>query len=310
MSSKRKPISNSLMFEADFVRSKAGVMSSKTKLVLNIIASVVSGGLYIPFWIMWIAYQKWHTSKVAALQLQELIKNTKFEISELEESLIHHSALDQSLRECGEIFPTTGLIIKIPMARLYESRTGASITSTSGTFQAQTKTGTVGIGTKLGPIGLGVAASQGETRGSTSSSSVTHPGRDQMTKIDEGDLVLFVDSISFSGSQFSRSVSFESLLSSKVLRNEILIASKQSEKNWLLALNSDSVTSGVGRIIDFLATTKSSELSKAEGNALLKDLKKQNLEDMNLFQEELSTKTSELGELEIPEVHRWDTKEN
>lgn len=285
-------------------------MSSRTKLILNLIASVLSAGLYIPFWVMWIALQKWQESKFASSQLEELIKRTKFEIAELEESLTHHSDFEDAFRECGEIFPTTGLIIKIPMARLYESRTGASITSTSGTFQAQTKTGTIGVGTKLGPIGLGVAASQGDTRGSTSSSSITHAGRDQMTKIDEGDFILSVDSISFSGAQFSRSVGFESLLSSKVLRNEILIASKQSEKNWLIALNSDSVTSGIGQIIDFLLTVKGSQPSITEGTSLLKNLKRQNLEDMILFQEELSNKTSELRELEIPEVHKWDIKVN
>jgi hypothetical protein len=285
-------------------------MSPRTKLVLHISAVVVTGGVYLPFWIIWIIYDKWNKSKIASFQLGELIKNTKFEIAELEESLTHHSAIARSLHDCAGTFPPVGPIIKIPMARLYESRTGASTTSTSGTFQAQTKTGTVGVGTKLGPIGLGVAASKGETRGSTISSSVTHPGRDQMTKIDEGDFILFVDSISFSGAQFSRSVGFESLLSSKVLRNEILIASKQSEKNWLIALNSDSVTTCAGQIIDYLATTKGSELSKTEGKSLLERLTKQNLEDTALFKEELSRKITELSELENLHPNEVGIKDN
>jgi len=285
-------------------------MSPKTKLVLHIIAVVATAGVYIPFWVAWIAYEKWHESKVNSYQLSESIKNIKFEISDLEESLTHHSAIGDSLQKCGEVFPSTGVIIKIPLARLYESRTGASVTSTTGTFQAQTKTGTVGVGTKLGPIGLGVAASKGETRGSTNSSSITLPGRDEMTKIDEGDFILFVDSVSFSGAQFSRSVDFDSLLSSKVLRNEILVASKQSEKNWLIALNSDAVTSYIGQIIEFLTNAKASEFPGAEANSLLEKLRKQNVEDTALFKDELSRKITELAELENPVPNQIGHKQN
>ena len=67
-------------------------MSPRTKLVLHISVVVVTGGVYLPFWITWIVYEKWNKSKIASFQLGELIKNTKFEIAELEESLTHHSA--------------------------------------------------------------------------------------------------------------------------------------------------------------------------------------------------------------------------
>jgi hypothetical protein len=50
-------------------------------------------------------------------------------------------------------------------------------------------------------------------------------------------------------------VNFEDLLNWQVVRNKILISSKNSEKNWLVALNSDAVTSAVGQIIEFTSTT-------------------------------------------------------
>jgi hypothetical protein len=262
------------------------------------LGTLISGGLWLPIWFGLEIYKKWHASEVVKYQRSESIKKVKFEISEIEESLLDLSALDQSLENLGSVFPSRGNLLKIPDVRLYESRVGASITSTSGTLQAQTKTGTVGIGTKLGPIGVGLAASQGETRGTINSSSVTRAGKDEMTKIDQGDLILSTDSIAFAGQQFSRSVNFEDLLSWQVTRNEILISSKNSEKNWLIALNSDAVTSAVGQIIEFTSTTTDPVLLASKGSSLLKALRNSNSEDTQLFREELSRKNGELNEIE------------
>ncbi len=273
-------------------------MTPKVKLGLNILGTLISGGLWLPIWFGLEIYKKWHASEVVKYQRSESIKKVKFEISEIEESLLDLSALDQSLENLGSVFPSKGNLLKIPDVRLYESRVGASITSTSGTLQAQTKTGTVGIGTKLGPIGVGLAASQGETRGTINSSSVTRAGKDEMTKIDQGDLILSTDSIAFAGQQFSRSVNFEDLLSWQVTRNEILISSKNSEKNWLIALNSDAVTSAVGQIIEFTSTTTDPVLLASKGSSLLKALRNSNSEDTQLFREELSRKNGELNEIE------------
>jgi hypothetical protein len=273
-------------------------MTPKVKLGLNILGTLISGGLWLPIWFGLEIYKKWHASEVVKYQRSESIKKVKFEISEIEESLLDLSALDQSLENLGSVFPSKGNLLKIPDVRLYESRVGASITSTSGTLQAQTKTGTVGIGTKLGPIGVGLAASQGETRGTINSSSVTRAGKDEMTKIDQGDLILSTDSIAFAGQQFSRSVNFEDLLSWQVTRNEILISSKNSEKNWLVALNSDAVTSAVGQIIEFTSTTTDPALLASKGSSLLKALRNSNSEDTQLFREELSRKNGELHEIE------------
>lgn len=273
-------------------------MSPKVKLGLNILATFVSAGAWIPFWIGIEIYKKWHASEVVKFQRSELIKKTKFEISEIEESLLHHSALDKSLENLGSVFPSKGVLIKIIDTRLYESRVGASITSTSGSLQAQTKTGSVGIGTNLGPVGVGLGASKGETRGTINSSSVTRSGKDEMTKIDEGDLILSTDSISFAGQQFSRSVNFEDLLNYQVSRNEILVSSKNSDKNWLVAFNSDAVTSALGQIIELISSTTDPTLLKSKSSSLLLALRKTNLEDSQLFQEELTRKQNQLLEIE------------
>lgn len=275
-------------------------MSSKMKLGLNIFATVASGGLWIPIWLGIILYQKWHATEVVKYQRSELVKKLKFEISELEESLFQHSAFDKSLESLGTVFPGKGPVFKISDVRLYESRVGASITSTSGTMQAQTKTGTVGIGTKLGPVGVGLAASKGETRGTINSSSVTRAGKDEMTKIDEGDLILSTDSIAFAGQQFSRSVNFEDLLNWQVLRNEILISSRNSEKNWLVAVNSDAVASALGQVIELTSSTNDSAILKTKGSSLLKALRNSNLENIQLFREELTRKNDELHQIESP----------
>ena len=275
-------------------------MSSKMKLGLNIFATVASGGLWIPIWLGIILYQKWHATEVVKYQRSELVKKLKFEISELEESLLQHSAFDKSLESLGTVFPGKGPVFKISDVRLYESRVGASVTSTSGTLQAQTKTGTVGIGTKLGPVGVGLAASKGETRGTINSSSVTHAGKDEMTKIDEGDLILSTDSIAFAGQQFSRSVNFEDLLNWQVIRNEILISSRNSEKNWLVAVNSDAVASALGQVIELTSSTNDSAILKTKGSSLLKALRNSNLENIQLFREELTRKNDELHQIESP----------
>ena len=275
-------------------------MSSKMKLGLNIFATVASGGLWIPIWLGIILYQKWHATEVVKYQRSELVKKLKFEISELEESLLQHSAFDKSLESLGTVFPGKGPVFKISDVRLYESRVGASITSTSGTMQAQTKTGTVGIGTKLGPVGVGLAASKGETRGTINSSSVTRAGKDEMTKIDEGDLILSTDSIAFAGQQFSRSVNFEDLLNWQVIRNEILISSRNSEKNWLVAVNSDAVASALGQVIELTSSTNDSAILKTKGSSLLKALRNSNLENTQLFREELTRKNDELHQIESP----------
>jgi hypothetical protein len=273
-------------------------MNPKVKLGLNIFATLISAGLWIPIWVGWEIYQRWHASEVVKYQRSESLKNIKFKISEIEDSLLHHEAFSKSLENLGSNFPIQGVIVKIPLVRLYESRVGASITSTSGTLQAQTKTGTVGIGTKIGPVGVGLGASKGETRGTINSNSVTRAGKDEMTKIDEGDLILSTNSIAFAGQQFARSVNFEDLLNWQISSNEILISSRNSEKNWLVALNSNAAASGIGKILELVSSTTESAILVSKGASLLQALKKSNSEDTQLFKEELTQKSNELRAIE------------
>ena len=271
-------------------------MNPKLKLSLHLFATFISAGFWIPVWIAIELIKKNTASNKMKYAHSELMKKTQYEIDELKQSIHHHAAIASSIKKLNSELPTSGVLIKIPLTRLYESRQGAAVTQTSGTLQAQTKTGTVGIGTRIGPVGVGLAASKGETRGTINSSSVTHAGKDEMQKIDEGDLILSVDSISFAGSQFSTSVPFENLLSCQISQNEILVSSKNSEKNWLIAVNSDSVASYLSQLIDLLAD--SSKVSKVVGSKLITSIASHNLGEIELFDSELEVKKQELLRLE------------
>jgi hypothetical protein len=273
-------------------------MNPGVKLGLNVFATFATCGLWAIIWIAWEITKQIEASTAVKDQRRNLIIKTKWEISEIEKSLLHHSALEKSLENLGSAFPSKGVLFKIPGVRLYESRVGASSTSTSGTLQAQTKTGTVAIGTKLGPVGVGLGASQGETKGTTKSHSVTTAGKDRMTKIDEGDLILSTDSIAFAGQQFSRSVNFEDLLNWQVFKKEIVISSKNSEKNWRVDLNSHAVTSALVEIIELAISTTNSALLMSKGSTLLEAIRESNSEDTRLLQEELTRKSNELREVE------------
>lgn len=272
-------------------------MSPKVKLALHILATVASAGLW-PFWLGWVWYKKWSASKVSNYQQGEAVKKIKFEIGEMNDSLSHHLALENSLVKLDTRLPNKGTLVKIPAARLYESRVGASITSTSGTFQGQTKTGSVGIGTKLGPIGVGLGASQGEMRGSIDSSSITRAGKDEMILIDEGDFILSVESIAFAGQQFARSVDYSNLMNWQVSKNEILISSKNSEKNWLVALNSDSVVASLGKLIEHLASLENSLVDSDYGTSVIETLKSSNQKELESLRQQLAQKNATLMALE------------
>ena len=273
-------------------------MNPKLKLCLNIIGVLASAGLWLPIWLVIEYAKKSGASNIEKNARKELLKKTQAEITDLKITIFDHSAIATSVEQLISGFPASGVIIKVPSVRLYESRQGASVTQTSGTLQAQTKTGTVGIGTKIGPVAVGVAASKGETKGTINSKSITHAGADEMSKIDEGELILSVDSISFAGSQFSRSVDFSDLLSCQFSRNEILVSSKSSEKNWLVALNTDSVANYLNQLVNLLTDSGGAEKIEAEGRKLLTEIQSHNLDELKLFQLELESQKKNLTELE------------
>lgn len=269
-------------------------MSAKSKLILNLTLTLITAGGWLPIWGVWYLLDKGKKS----INIAEESKRLQLDIYDLQGAVKHHEAIEKSLSKLENKLPKTGTLLNIPLVRLYESRQGDSTTETTGTLKATTKTGTVGIGTKIGGIGVGVAASQGETRGTINSKSVTRSGKDEMTLIDNGTLVLKANSLSLTGSQFTRSVDLQDLLACSVKRNEILVSSTSSEKNWLLALNSNEAAEIVGEIATFLSENISSKSSATEGSKLLKALSVANSDATQKLRDELGSLEVRLAELE------------
>lgn len=273
-------------------------MSPKAKLILNASLTFLTAGLWIPVWAAWYLLEK----NKGAQGVAEDAKNLRLDIYDLQGSIKHHEAIAKSLAKLENKLPKSGSLLNIPLVRLYESRQGDSTTETSGTLKATTKTGTVGVGTKIGGIGIGVAASQGETRGTINSKSVTRSGKDEMTLIDNGTLVLKVNSLSLTGTQFSRSVNFEDLLGCNVTRNELVISATTSEKNWLLALNSNEAAEIVADLVNFLSDTPSAKEITAQGAKLLLSASSSNNDALSKFKEDLTILEGKLSELESPKT--------
>lgn len=202
------------------------------------------------------------------------------------------------MRDSQPSFAPKGIVLKVPSVRLYETRPGVAITQTTGSLDAQTKTGTVGLGTEVFGLGVGVAASKGQTAGTLNLSSATHLGKDEMTKIDDGELILATNSISFIGSQFSRSVNFEDLLSCQTSTNEILISSKSSDKNWLIAVDLDEAADYVGQVVDLLIDPVSSQNLDATGLQLLSSTRDKNISELKRLNTQLTEYRSKFAEIE------------
>lgn len=271
-------------------------MSPKAKLILNASLTFLTAGLWIPVWAAWYFLEKNKGTQSVAVDA----KNLRLDIYDLQGSVKHHEAIAKSLTKLENKLPKSGSVLSIPLVRLYESRQGDSTTETSGTLKATTKTGTIGVGTKIGGIGIGVAASQGETRGTINSKSVTRSGKDEMTLIDNGTLVLKVNSLSLTGNQFSRSVNFDDLLGCNVTRNELVISSTTSEKNWLLALNSNEAAEIVAEFVNFLSDSPSDKEIALQGAKLLQASINSNNDALAKFKEELVALESKLSDLESP----------
>ena len=272
------------------------MMTPKAKLILNLVLTGLTAGLWIPVWIVWHLMSKnghLHDS-------QKAIQSIRLDLYDLEGALKHHEAIEKSIHKLAGKLPKSGNVLNIPLVRLYESRQGNSTTETAGTFKSKTETGTVGIGLKVGRVGVGAAASQGHTKGTMNSKSVTYVGKDEMTLIDNGTLVLKANSLSLTGAQFSRSVNFEDLLSCNVNRNELIISATTSEKNWLLALNSNEAAEIVADFVNFLSDSPSAKEIVGQGAKLLQTATASNKDTLSKFNQELVALESKLSELESP----------
>lgn len=271
-------------------------MSPKTKLILNASLTLLTFGAWIPVWAVWYFLDMKKGSEGSAKNAKEL----QLDIYDLQGSVKHHEAIGKSLTKLDHKLPRSGTVLNIPLVRLYESRKGNTTTETAGTFKSKTETGTVGIGLKIGPVGVGAAASQGNTKGTMNSKSVTYVGKDEMTLIDNGTLVLKVNSLSLTGSQFSKSVNFEDLLNCNVTRNELVISSTSSEKNWLLALNSNEAAEIVGELVNFLSDAPTGKHSAAQGTKMLQSATTSNNDALSRYKEELVSLESKLSQSKSP----------
>jgi hypothetical protein len=139
--------------------------------------------------------------------------------------------------------------LEIPSVSLKESREGASHTSTSGTFESKTKTGTIGVSLTQN---IGIAASEGKTKGTIQQQSVTTRGKDQITTVDTGKLVVTGTSVTFVGNLFTRTSTYDSILDYKSQGSDLRISSNNYDKAWVVQCHSDSDARWAQSLIEIL----------------------------------------------------------
>lgn len=242
-------------------------MDVKQKRILHFVLSALTSGLWLPVWL----YLEWSAKNRPDTTKQWDTKNFEYQIEELTTSLIQPNALITSLNSLQTNPMSKDFSLKILGCRLYESRQGMTVTESLGTLEAQTKTGSAGIGIGIGPVGLGVAKSTGQTKGTINSRSISKVGKDQMSKIDTGELVLNSTFIAFAGKQFSRNTDFTNLLSCSTITNEILVSDRKSDKNWLIAVNHNVIATVVGNLVEVLKSSdpKGTNLEKTIDQSIL-----------------------------------------
>lgn len=151
-------------------------------------------------------------------------------------------------------------IFSLSNVKLKESREGESRTSTQGTFESKTRTGTVGL--RL-TSNIGIAASQGRTRGTMQQNSVTYRGKDVLTEIDTGKLIVTGSQISFVGKLFTRSAELSSIINIDVDMNRLAVASTNYDKTWILQSSLLEETELVGLVIEVLRGNSEKEMTVA-----------------------------------------------
>lgn len=154
----------------------------------------------------------------------------------------------------------TTQIFSISNVKLKESREGGSHTTTHGTFESNTRTGTVGV--RL-TSNIGIAASQGKTRGTMQQNSVTYRGKDILTEIDSGKLIVTGTSLSFVGKLFTRSAELSSIINIDVDMNRLSVASTNYDKTWILQSALIEETELVGLVLEILRVGAEKEMTTA-----------------------------------------------
>jgi len=260
---------------------------------LNLVITIMTFGLWLP-----VLYIFQSNSKSGFKQTQYLlIEKVQDQINQILPEIEHHKAIRNSieLMENGNF--KTGLLVNIEKVRLYEARQGSSTTRTSGTIDAETKTGTVGIGAGLGGIGIGLAASKGQTTGTTSSTSVTKVTGDEMVKIDEGEFSISPEGVTFIGEKFTKHVNFLEIIRTQIVKNEVIISSLASESNSLFAFNTDSVAEIVGLCVNEAKRNTGKKVEVPDLKSFLSQIAAKNLHDGQPLFDELQAAEEKINEL-------------
>jgi len=260
---------------------------------LNLIITIATFGLWLP-----VLYIFQSNSKSGSKQTQYLlIAKAQDQIDQILPEIEHHEAISNSIDLMVKGNFKDGLLVNLHKVRLYEARQGSSITHSSGTIDAETKTGTVGIGAGLGGIGIGLAASKGQTTGVTNSTSVTKVTGDEMVKIDEGDFSISPEDVTFIGEKFTKKIVFSEILRVQVIRNEVIISSSGNVTNSLFAFNTDSVTEIIGECITEAKRYSEKEVEVADLKTFVSQIAAKNLNDGQSLYDELRAAEQKINEL-------------
>lgn len=181
----------------------------RKRAFLHILASVLSGGLWVIFAVaieIFLASERGNKVVLNDAYYKKIESELRSEINIKEDMLEQIEEVKASvLAAVKSEFETPFIIADVT---LWESREKIT-TVTTGTSIGKTRTGTVGLG--LGD-GIGLAASQGVTRG-TFTSGTTEMMNNEFTELDSGVLRVGKEFTAFIGDQFTRTAKYPEVLS-------------------------------------------------------------------------------------------------
>jgi hypothetical protein len=93
--------------------------------------------------------------------------------------------------------------------------------------------------------------------------SVTYRGKDVLTEIDTGKLIVTGSQISFVGKLFTRSAELSSIINIDVDMNRLAVASTNYDKTWILQSSLLEETELVGLVIEVLRGNSEKEMTVA-----------------------------------------------
>ncbi len=243
--------------------------TTQKRWLVHIAISIPTGGAWLLI-AVFIEFFRHSKAKKSSMELQGAFKTLENAIgrNEYERAEIERKAglLAGKIEKAKDLRGITYL--EIPSVSLKESREGASHTSTSGTYESKTKTGTIGVALTQN---IGIAASEGKTKGTIQQQSVTTRGKDQLTTVDTGKLVLTGESVTFVGNLFTRTSEYGSILDYKSQGSDLRISSNNYDKAWVVQCHSDSDARWAQSLIRLLKDgVNDASILKKEVEALFK----------------------------------------